>query len=223
MAFWMLPLALAAAGAFIDKKKPLRGALIGGLTGATGGLLAPEAAAAGTTGALTTQGATGLLGTAGANAAGYGVGATQFGGVLAAPEIAAANATTAAYGPEGMNLVGNTIDLPYNPATGVYDSFNGLQRFGNQLSSGFDNVKGLLGDTEEYLKPAMNVGKAMQTANSLMPQDEPIQPSPITPPTYSTTLPELVSQNTQLDMQRADEEMKRRMAQRQRVQNMGVT
>lgn len=88
---WMLPLLGAAAGALMDKKKPLRGAMLGGLAGMTGGAAAGAggllggAASAGAAGAgAAGAGAGGLLGGAGASgAAGAGAGnAMSVGGFL---------------------------------------------------------------------------------------------------------------------------------------------
>ena len=54
-----------------------------------------------------------------------------------------------------------------------------------------------------------------------MSGDQPIQASPIAPPTYSNNLNDLVAQNEQTDQQRMQEEMMRRMEQRKRIQSMG--
>lgn len=83
---WMLPLALAAAGALADKEKPLRGAAIGAGIGLTGGAAAGAlgAGAAGAGAAGTAAGA----GAAGAGTAGAGIGAGS--GLLAAEGAGAA-------------------------------------------------------------------------------------------------------------------------------------
>lgn len=70
---WLLPLAGAAIGAMANKKNPMKGALMGGALGATGGLLAPAAA-----GGAAAAGGSGLLGagaTGAASAAGTGAAA----------------------------------------------------------------------------------------------------------------------------------------------------
>lgn len=67
---WMLPVAGALGGALLNKKNPLKGALLGGALGATGGALAP--AAAGAAGGIAGSGLTAGTGTLGTIAAGTG-------------------------------------------------------------------------------------------------------------------------------------------------------
>lgn len=99
----LIPMAIGAVGgALIDKKKPLRGALLGGGLGAGAGALAPAgllggAAAAGTgtaagAGAATAGTAAGTAAAA-TPAAGFGLGQPLVTGTLGASEIAGATAT----------------------------------------------------------------------------------------------------------------------------------
>lgn len=81
--FWMLPLALAAAGALADKKNPIRGAALGAGVGMTGGLLAGPAAAGAAGGAA--AGAAGTAATPGLLDVGATLGGTQ--GDLAAMNL----------------------------------------------------------------------------------------------------------------------------------------
>ena len=79
---WMIPLAGAAAGALLNKKDPLKGALIGGALGAGGMAAAPmlglgAAGAAGASGAASAAGAAGASGAAGAAGASGAAGAAQ--------------------------------------------------------------------------------------------------------------------------------------------------
>ena len=61
MPAWMLPLALAAAGAMIDKKKPLRGALLGAGAGLLGPGMFPAAAGTGAAAGTATAAGTGTV------------------------------------------------------------------------------------------------------------------------------------------------------------------
>jgi len=206
--FWMIPLAMAAAGAMIDKEKPLRGAALGAAAGMTGGaaLGAMGAGAAGA-GAAGASGAGGLLGAEAAGAAGSGLlggaagtGATQA-GMLAAQEAGA-----------GMLGAGN---LGWGGATtGAQGALNSALGAEAGASTG-----GLLGSAGNMVKP---VGQAMQTAQMFQPKERQLPQAPqILPPTASPTLSQLVGQNQQTDMERMKQEMERRALQRQRILQMG--
>lgn len=121
-------------------KNLLKTAAIAGLA-----IAAPYAlgAAAGTAGAAGAAGAGGI-GTTGLSGMG---GAGGLGGAFGSADMVAAQgllgpvaspATTAAFGPAG-EFVGNTIEstgMTANPFTGGFDSFNPLQRMGNELMPG---------------------------------------------------------------------------------------
>ena len=79
------------------------------------------------------------------------------------------------------------------------------------LSTGLEKLN-------DVAQPAANISQAV---SPFMSEEQPIQASPIAPPTYSNNLNELVAQNEQTDQQRMQEEMMRRMEQRQRIQAMG--
>ena len=126
--------------------------------GAAGGTAAMGAGAAAGN-ALAAQGAAGLLGSAGAAAAGYGAPAALGGSIgVGAAGNAVPEAATASFGPNG-EFTGNTIasELSANPYTGGYDSLNGLERLGQRVGGffddgGFDKVnkfKGLFGGQEQ--------------------------------------------------------------------------
>ena len=79
------------------------------------------------------------------------------------------------------------------------------------LETGLENLN-------DVAQPAANISQAV---SPFMSEEQPIQASPIAPPTFSNNLNELVAQNEQTDQQRMQEEMMRRMEQRQRIQAMG--
>lgn len=170
---WFIPLAMAAAGAMMDKEKPLRGAALGAAAGLTGGAAlgamgagAAGAGAAGAAGAgaagAGTAGTAGLLGAeaagAGAGAAGTGLlgagtGTTQA-GMLAAQE--------AGLGASSLGWGGAT--------TGVQGTMNGLLGAEAGASAG-----GLLSQADKIAKP---VGTAMQVSQSMQEPDQPLPPPP---------------------------------------------
>jgi hypothetical protein len=130
------PLALGATGLGMAGALPSLGAL-GGSAGAVG--------TAGN--ALAAQGAAGLLGGAGATAAGYGAGAGALGsglGAAGALNTVASDAGGVLNSQWGNNIgtLNNTIEssgMSLNPFTGGYDSFNPIQRFGNQVGGMFES------------------------------------------------------------------------------------
>lgn len=145
-------LPIAALGATALTAGAAAPALAGAASGAAAGAGASTVAGLGA-GHLATQGATGLLGAAGANAAGYGAGAAQFGGLLggaadsAIPTLTAdtAEGTMTSFGPNseyfGKSITDGT-GMTANAYTGGYDSLNGLERLG-QRASGFMDDGGL--------------------------------------------------------------------------------
>ncbi len=192
--FWMIPLALAAGGALVDKKNPLRGAAIGaglGFTGgaAAGGLLGAGAAGAGAgagaAGAAGTAGAAGgatggLLGAAGTGAAGAGAGtaaATQTAGLLGVPGAASGAGSQAAmlaaqnqgFGAIGQQLTAQAAGGASGMSVPASLNFSaGVQRAGEALTRA---------------KPMLDAaGTGMQVANAM--QDQPQQaPMPQSAPT----------------------------------------
>lgn len=184
--FWMIPLAMGAAGALADKKNPLRGAAIGaglGMTGgaAAGGLLGAGAAGAGAAGTAGAAGAAGgasggLLGAAGTGAAGAGAGAgtaaaTQTAGLLGVPGAASGAGSQAAMlaaQNQGFGAIGQQLTAQAaGGASGmsVPTSVNlaaGMQRAGEALTKA---------------KPMIDAaGTGMQVANAMQ---EPPQQAPM--------------------------------------------
>jgi hypothetical protein len=80
------------------------------------------------------------------------------------------------------------------------------------LSTGLEKLN-------DVAEPAANISQAVAP---FMSEEQPIQASPITPPTYSNNLNELVAQNEQTDQQRMEEEMMRRMEQRERIRDLAL-
>lgn len=156
---WMLPLAGAAAGALINKKKPLKGALIGAGLGAGGGMLAPA-----------------LLGGAGA------AGAAAGGGSSAAGLLGAAAPAAAAPAPAGAS--------------------------------------GMLGGLAAYAKPLSSGLTMANQAQGLMQQEpgQPAQPAQLN--TQSPDFGGLLAAQNQIDSQRMQEDLQRRLAQQQAIQGL---
>ena len=183
MAFPLIvPLVMAAAGALIDKKKPLRGAMIGGSMGlggfAAGGLLGGASGAAG--------------GAAGAGGAAAGTGGLLAGGQQAAM-LAAQNAGLGA----GATSMTNAA-LMSNPAMyGAAGGFAPIVEMGTQAAPGswspaltdrlgnpemVDQFKGMLGKVDKYGKPISNALQATQSANNQqaqIPQPQPLRNQPL--------------------------------------------
>lgn len=157
---FLIPLALAAAGAMIDKEKPLRGALIGGTLGAGGAALG---------GASLLGGAAGSAGSAGAAGSG---------GLLAGGETAAMLAAQNA-GIEGATALTNSA-LASNGAMYGAQAAAPIIEQGTQAGL-YDmlNAKssGLL---DKGMGVAKNANTAMQTASMFKPKDKGMpQPSPM--------------------------------------------
>lgn len=167
---WMIPLALAAAGALADKKNPVRGAAIGaglGLTGgaaagllggaAAGGAAAGAGAAAAGTSAATGAGAAGLLGDA--TAAGYG-------------GLAAADAATMG---GGASVAGGSALGTTGASGGLLSSFNQYAKPAGQAMQ-LAQQGGLMGHEQgqapQYVPPQ---GTGPQVLAQLAQQGDPSQ------------------------------------------------
>lgn len=161
-------------------------------------------------------------------------GAAATGGLLAAPAAGAAGAGAAgagellgageAAGASGWSLtslLGNAdAAMTYGTGLGTeHSAMLAAQDAGfnpGMLQSGWNTLSG-------SVKP---VGQAMSTANAakgLFPQSQPVQPSPMTqtPATGPGALAWLTNQMQQMGVQRQQEDMQRRMKQRELVARMG--
>ncbi len=152
---WMIPLIGAAGGALFDKKKPLRGALLGAGLGAAGG--------------------------AAMGGAGLGFAPTEQAAMLAGQEA-------------GLGLTGG---LGWKGAT------TGAQGLLNSMGG----AKGLLN----------TAGTAMNAAGQvkqMMPQDQPLQASPLSPNVPNPALANLYNGMQEQQNQIRAAEMERRMRRR---------
>jgi hypothetical protein len=136
-----------------------------GALGAAGGTGAAGAGALGAGNALAAQGAAGLLGGAGATAAGYGApmalgasgGASAMGGLN--------DSAMATFGPNN-EYTGQTIasELTANPYTGGFDNLSGIDRIGQRVSGFLDDggtdtlskFKNAFGGQQEQPQKAQN-------------------------------------------------------------------
>ena len=136
----------------------------------------------------------------------------------AASQAALSNVVTPAANAlgNGTSALGNSTAFlggtPSNMMSGMTSATPGMfDGLGGALSTGLEKLN-------DVAQPAANISQAV---SPFMSEEQPIQASPIAPPTYSNNLNELVAQNEQTDQQRMQDEMMRRMEQRQRIQAMG--
>ena len=185
------------------------GTLGAGALGAGGGLLSAAAPAAtgGTFGSIL-SGATPALGS------GFG---SSAGSVMPVASI---------YGPT-TNALSTSVSSAMNPGSLIGGSPLGSNLTNPLIAPGatptpFDWSGALstgLKKLNDVAEPAANISQAVQP---FMSEEQPVQASPITPPTYSNNLNELVAQNEQTDQQRMEEEMMRRMEQRERIRDLAL-
>jgi hypothetical protein len=176
-----------AAGALFNRKNPLKGALLGGGLGAAGGLLSGGGLAS--------------------------LPKNLFGAV---PDIAAgANPVSA--------LAGNTAAVTSalgNPMGAATPGFSGVAAeqaaapiVDMSTSAGlFDKANfATNGWLDKGMQAAKPVGQAMQVANSMRPEEQPMMPSPLpSPPPASPAFSGVVQNRNNIAMNRADEAMKRK-------------
>lgn len=117
----------------------------------------------------------------------------------------------------GTSALGNSTaflgDTPSNMMSGMTSATPGMfDGLGGALSTG---LKGL----NSVAQPAANISQAV---SPFMSEGQGIQASPIAPPTYSNNLNEIVAQNEQTDQQRMEEELMRRMEQRERIRDLAL-
>lgn len=190
------------AGAVFNKKDPMKGALLGAGLGAGGAYLAPGllggGAAAGTTG--TAAGAAGTAAGTEAGLLGTETGINSMG--YLAPEMTGTVAEQAAAPVVNMNT-----------QAGMFDTMN-------------HQTGGLLGRTTDTMsklqKPLGTAATATTLAKNLMPQDQPMQPSPIAPPTATGPqgLQQLAGQNDQLNQQRQQSDYEQRKKRQDMITRM---
>lgn len=185
----MIPMLIGAAGgSLMNRKNPLKGALLGAGMGAAGGAFAPGllGGAAGTS----TAGTAGLLGVPGA-ATGAGSQAAM---------LAAQNQGFGAIGSQMLGQAAGTASGAAVPAS--VNAMAGAQRL-------FEAAK-------KAMEP---VGTAMQVAQMVAPEPEPVMP----PQPLQTTpldLSGILSMDQQQQAQDLEEQMRRRSMMGQYVNNL---
>ena len=195
MTYWVA--GAAAVGALMDRKKPLRGALIGAGTAMTGGALAGGAAAGGAGAAGAASAGAGTAGAAGAGA----------GGLLGTS--AAAGTTAATAGTSAGSLTGGLLSSAGTQAAApitnlsVAASPSALQG----LSATAGQSGGLMGT----IKPVGEAMAATQTTQGLLAPNE---PTPAPPPvqTQPLDLSGVLNVNQQEQARQLEEDMRRRQS-----------
>lgn len=201
----LIPLALAAAGALIDKEKPLRGAALGAAAGFTGGAaLGAGAAGAGAAGAAGTGG---LLAAEGATAAGAGTG-----GLLAGESALGAGTLgtgSAQLGTSGLLGMGSAASGTAPEAAGAMMGAGSMSPVASTI--GAEGGTGLLGTLNQYAKPAGQVMNAVQQGQQMADANE---PPPVQPPQMQNVPLDLSSllQHSQAMRQYEDTEQQRKRA-----------
>jgi len=206
MPIWLLPLMGAAAGAMMNRKNPLKGALMGGALGAGGGMLAGAGAAA-------------------APAVGSWMGA---GGAGTATSLASGFGAGTGLGSTGIATgIGSGSWMGAGPAKDAYLAAQAAGISGANAAAGGavapttgTGFGGLLGNMKQYADPAMNVMNAANTAKSLMASDEQqLQPQPLdNEPLNVSGLIQEADARSQLNAQEA---IKRRQQMQQYMSNIG--
>jgi len=169
----------------------------GALTGVGGGLLSASQAA-------TTPLITSTVPQFSAQAASQGA----LGNVVNPAANALGNGTSA-LGNSTAFLGGTPSNMMSGMTSATPGMFDGL---GGAIETGLENLN-------KVAQPAANISQAVAP---FMSEEQPIQASPIAPPTYSNNLNELVAQNEQTDQQRMQDEMMRRMEQRKKIQDLAL-
>jgi len=174
------------------------------------GVGAGSLAALGTSGLIAATPAlatAGGLGTAGALT---GAG----GGLLAstAPSVVPALSQGGGVYTGGFNSLQSGLGPTQIPTGGIPTTPGMFDGLGGALETGLENLN-------KVAQPAANISQAV---SPFMSEEQPIQASPIAPPTYSNNLNELVAQNEQTDQQRMEEELMRRFEQRKKIQDLAL-
>ena len=135
--------------------------------------------------------------------------------IAATPALATAGGlgTAGALTGAGGGLLSSTLPAAYHTAAASMTP--AVSQGGGVYTGGFNTVTAGAVNTQ----PAANISQAV---SPFMSEEQPIQASPIAPPTYSNNLNELVAQNEQTDQQRMQDEMMRRMEQRKKIQDLAL-
>ena len=205
---WVLPVAAIAATALTAGAAAPAAA---GALGAAGGTAAAGGAAAGAAGAAGAG-----AGALGAGAAGAGAGAAGAAGTAGTGLLGASGATQSGLLAAQEAGLGSSSLGWGGATTGMQGGLNAA--LGSSTGS---SVGGLLADSGQYVKPAIQVGKAIQAS-------QPAQPAPITPQITPQaqgqgpqTLTQLVNMNNQEGQQMLSQENIDAQRRRSLLSNIG--
>lgn len=206
MPIWLLPLLGAAAGAMMNRKNPLKGAMLGGLAGFTGG------AALGV-GAGAAAGGSAALG--GAGMAGTGTGLLAGGSGLAGAGMAGTGAglTAGGAGLTGAGMYGTGAGL-----TAAAPAATGYGLGATQAAAG-TGLSGLFSNIDKYAKPAERALTAANMAQNLMPEEQPLQPQPLN--NQPIDLTGLLQQDIARSQMNEQDSLRRRQQMQSYMQNIG--
>lgn len=138
------PLLGAAMGGLMNKKDPLKGALMGGALGAGGGLLAGPAAGGGLLGAAASPASTGL--TAAAGGANPLLGAAASGGGMSGALISPSMLTTA---------TGTPAQIAASSSPSMFQQAMDIAKPIGNIASSANSVKGLLSPQQQQQMPSL--------------------------------------------------------------------
>jgi hypothetical protein len=133
-------------------------------------------------------------------------------GALANIVSPAANALgngTSALGNSTAFLGGTPANMMSGMTSATPGMFDGL---GGALSTGLENLN-------KVAEPAANISQAIEP---YMGEDQGIQASPITPPTYSNNLADIVNTTETKNAGMRQQELQRRLAQREKIQQLAM-
>lgn len=201
----LIPMAIGAfGGAALNKKNPLKGALLGAGLGAGGGLLAAPAAGAAAAGAAGGAGVAGAVsGTAGT--------AGAAGGLSVAPGIGTALTSPGVAG--GLKLGASALPAGITGSTGVAGGLtptlgSGTTLFGSGAAA--PTLMSTLKGAATQAKPFLEAAGAAQGAMSMFGGEQ-AQPAPVPQPAVQTSsLPELYQSLLQAQQATFAEDVERR-------------
>ena len=207
MTYWVA--GAAAVGALMDRKKPLRGALIGAGTAMTGGALAGGAAAGGAGAAGAASGA-GAAGAASAGAGTAGAAGAGAGGLLGTSAAAGTTAaTTAGTSAAGGSMSGGLLSASGGQAAAPIVDLS--VKATPEMLQGLSTTAGQSGGLMGTIKPVGEAMAATQTAQGLLAPNE---SSPAPPPvqTQPLDLSGVLNTNQQEQARQLEEDMRRRQS-----------
>lgn len=138
--------------------------------------------------------------------------------ILALAGAASLVATAGASAPLAAATTAATTAAPlaFIPPAGLLATSTGVQP---PAAAAFFGKGGILA---QYAEPAAQTMGAVGIGQKLMPDEQQLQAPQVSRATPNTILPEMVGQNKQIGAQRMDAEMQRRIAQRERIKQLGA-